>query len=444
MIHKFKNNNYNFVLDVESGTILELDDLAYDLLGEKDLISPEDLNSELKENYSDEEILETYNELKSLKDNDLLYSQSLEEIPEFNKNINVKALCLHVAHDCNLRCSYCFAGQGDFKGERSLMSLETAKKAIDFVIEASKDRTNIEIDFFGGEPLMNYDVVQKTVEYARSKGAQARKNFHFTITTNGLLLTPEKRKWLNENMDNIVLSHDGRKEVNDHMRTTVNGKGSYDVITDNIIDMALERDGDKDYYVRGTYTSNNLDFLEDIKHFVDKGIKNISVEPVVAHKEDSYAILEEHVPELIEEYNKLAAYNLENDFNFFHFNINLDKGPCLYKRLSGCGAGTDYLAITPEGKIFPCHQFVSEEEFCLGDLDTGIVNAYIQEDFKDSDVTKKEKCLDCWCKYFCGGGCFANAYNFNENLNEPYEIACDLEKARIEAAIMLHSKKNSD
>lgn len=440
MIHKFKKNNENFVLDVETGTILTVDDLAYELLDENQLKSKESLDEEI---LSNPELNETYKELNSLIDSGLLYSPSTLELGDTIKNRQIKALCLHIAHDCNLRCSYCFAGQGDFKGERSFMSLETAKKAIDFVIEESGNRHNIEIDFFGGEPLMNFDVVKETVAYARSREKEANKHFNFTLTTNGLLLDEKKQDWINENMDNVVLSIDGRKEVNDTLRKTVSGEGSYDYIFNNIKDMALKRQGKQDYYVRGTYTHYNLDFTEDVKHFVDEGIKSISIEPVVAEPGDDYEIVEEDLDFIKKEYQKLAEYNLNNDFNFFHFNIDLDGGPCVYKRISGCGAGTDYLAVTPDGQLFPCHQFVSNDDFKLGNLDEGLVNTEILDDFAAAGMDNKEKCQDCWARYFCGGGCHANAFNMNQSLTEPYSLACEMEKERVENAIMLYYQKNN-
>lgn len=439
MIHKFEKNNSYYVLDVESGTVLELDKPSYLLLGDEAL---EDVNKVSLENndLNLEELQEAYDELKTLVDQGLLYSEPLDEEIEYIKHDQVKALCLHIAHDCNLRCEYCFAGQGDFEGSRSLMSLETAKKAIDFVVKESGNRHNIEIDFFGGEPLMNFDVVKKTVDYARSLEEKYNKHFNFTMTTNGLLLNEETQNWLDENMDNIVLSLDGRKEVNDSLRKTVSQDGSYDHIIDNILSMAKKREGKKDYYVRGTYTANNLDFSEDVKHFVDLGIKSISIEPVVTDESAPYRIKEENLEQIYEEYDKLAQYNLDNDFTFFHFNINLGEGPCLYKRVSGCGAGVDYLAITPEGKIFPCHQFVSNQDFCLGDLDTGINNTKIKESFAEASLENKEECSSCWCRYFCGGGCHANAFNFNQDLKIPYDLACEMERARIESAIMLYAQ----
>ncbi len=436
MIHKFKNNDKYYCLDVETGTVLELDSLTYQLLGEEDLIEPDGITG-----FDLEEVNEAYQELKELKEEGLIYSKALEDIKPID-NTGVKALCLHVAHDCNLRCTYCFASQGDFKGKRVLMPFEVAKKAIDFVVKSSGNRRNIEIDFFGGEPLMNLDVVKKTVDYARSLEEENNKHFRFTLTTNGLGLTPDVMNYLDETMDNIVLSHDGRPSVNDYTRKAINGGGSYEFITPKIVEMAkLREEQGKDYYVRGTYTGCNLDFSEDVLHLNSLGIKSISIEPVVTDENSEFGINKEDLPQLKKEYDKLAKLALDGEFRFFHFNLNLDQGPCLYKRLSGCGSGTDYLAITPEGDIYPCHQFVSNPDFKLGNLDEGLTNTKILEQFKQANLVNKIKCKSCWARYFCGGGCHANNFNFTKDLLEPYEISCELEKMRLEAAIMLASEQ---
>ncbi|MGI6108981.1 MAG: thioether cross-link-forming SCIFF peptide maturase [Eubacteriaceae bacterium] len=452
MIHKFKKNGCNIVLDVESGTVLSVDALVYDLLGEKGIVTPGEQIALISSHpeYTDEAIGAALSEIRELIREDMLYTENdaSEHNPFDMRRHDVKALCLHVSHDCNLRCEYCFAAQGDFNGERLLMSPETGKKAIDFVIANSGNRKNIEIDFFGGEPLMNLDAVKEILEYARSREADSGKHFNFTLTTNGVLLSDENMKWLDENMNNMVLSLDGRREVNDRMRKTVNGKGSYDLIKDDILKMAQMRDGKKDYYVRGTFTHNNLDFSEDVRFLADEGFKSISVEPVVAEDGCGYELKKEDLPQILAQYDKLAQDYLKRgtdeehpDFNFFHFNLNLDGGPCVYKRLSGCGAGADYLAVTPEGDLYPCHQFVGNTDFCLGNLDTGVVREDIREQFTEAHMLNKEACGSCWARYFCGGGCHANAWNFNKDLKKPYETACEMERCRVENGLMIYIKE---
>ncbi len=445
MIHKYKLNDYNIIIDVESGTVLTVDPLTYELLGEQAPVDQEAYPL-LEQRFGKEAVEGAIEEIRALQNEGLLYAVNNADLTDYAGSRSVKALCLHVAHDCNLRCEYCFAAQGDFKGDRLLMEAETGKRAIDYVAKNSGTRKNIEIDFFGGEPLMNLDVVKEITAYARSIEAEAGKKFNFTITTNGVLLNEENRDWLNENMDNIVLSLDGRREVNDAMRKTVNGKGSYDLIKDDILAMAELREGKKDYYVRGTYTAKNLDFANDVRFLADEGFKSISVEPVVAEDGCGYELTEDHVETLKDEYDRLGRMMLEDDcaFNFFHFNIDLDAGPCVYKRLSGCGAGVDYLAVTPTGELYPCHQFVGNEDFCLGDLKHGIVKPEVTELFKDAGIDKKADCSACWCRYFCGGGCHANAWNFNHDLKVPYHVACELEKRRVENAVMLYIAKASE
>lgn len=443
MIHKFYLNGLYIVLDVNSGTILTVDQISYDVLDHYKNQSRDEIVAKLSGKYDEEALLEVILEIEMLEKQGLLFTKNDYDPDAYQNNDLIKALCLHVAHDCNLKCNYCFASQGDFNGEKLLMPLEVGQKAIDFIIEQSKNRTNLEIDFFGGEPLMNFDVVKALVDYARSKEESHHKKFKFTITTNGVLLDDENMAYIDKNMDNVVLSLDGRKGVNDHMRRTVNNKGSYDLIIDKIKKMAALREGKKDYYVRGTFTKHNLDFSEDVASLAAEGFKSISVEPVVAEKDQDYAILEEDVKTICAEYDKLAKSYLKRgqegpDYNFFHFNIDLESGPCVYKRLSGCGAGRDYVAVTPEGDIYPCHQFVGNETFKMGTVDTGIKNPEIKNIFGEANLLKKEKCQDCWCKYFCGGGCHANAYNYNQTVMKPYEVACDLERRRVENAIMIN------
>ena len=447
MIHKFYLNGLYIVLDVESGTVLTVDKLTYDVLDDFGVLSRDEIVDKLKGTYPEDEILEVVLELEMLKAQGLLFTQGDYDPEVYQNHDLIKALCLHVAHDCNLKCNYCFASQGDFNGEKLMMPLEVGKKAIDFIIAQSKNRVNLEVDFFGGEPLMNFDVVKALVDYARSQEAAHHKKFKFTMTTNGVLLNDEIMAYLDENMDNVVLSLDGRKCVNDNMRKTVNDKGSFDIIIDKIKKMAAMREGKKDYYVRGTYTKHNLDFSEDVEFLAQEGFKSISVEPVVAEEGHDYAILREDVDAILKEYDKLALDYLSRkergvDYNFFHFNIDLDHGPCVYKRLSGCGAGRDYVAVTPEGDVYPCHQFVGNEAFKMGDVFKGIEHPEIKEEFGKANLLKKDKCKDCWCRYFCGGGCHANAYNFNKTIMEPYEVACEIERRRVENAIMIHIVEN--
>ena len=443
MIHKFYLNGLYIVLDVNSGTVLTVDEMTYEVLDDYKEMSRDQIVEKLKRKYPEEELLEVILELEMLEEQKMIFTKN-DYDPDVYKNHDlVKALCLHVAHDCNLKCNYCFASQGDFNGEKLLMPLEVGKKAIDFIIEQSKDRQNLEVDFFGGEPLMNFDVVKELVDYARSKEESYHKKFKFTITTNGVLLDDENMAYIDENMDNVVLSLDGRKCVNDNMRRTVNDKGSFDIIIDKIKKMAAMREGKKDYYVRGTYTKHNLDFGEDVNFLAEEGFKSISVEPVVAEEEHDYAILREDVDQILAEYDKLALDYLNRhekglDYNFFHFNIDLSNGPCVYKRLSGCGAGRDYVAVTPEGESYPCHQLVGNEEFKMGTVDEGIQHPEIKDEFGKANLLQKEKCQSCWCKYFCGGGCHANAYNFNHTVMEPYDVACEIERRRVENAIMIN------
>ncbi|MGO1370924.1 MAG: thioether cross-link-forming SCIFF peptide maturase [Senegalia sp. (in: firmicutes)] len=441
-IHKFKQNDKFVLLDVNSGAVHLVDELIWDLI---DLYKEKDLKlikEDLKDKYDMKLIEEGYEEIKELESNEMIFSNDnyLQDV-NMNKEKIVKALCLHIAHDCNLKCEYCFASQGDFNGEKAFMSLETGKKALDFLVKNSKNRRNLEVDFFGGEPLMNFDVVKELVYYGRKIEKENNKNFRFTITTNGLLLDQEKMDFINENMSNVVLSLDGRREVNDNMRKTINGQGSYDLIVPKFLDMANSRNG-KDYYLRGTFTSKNLDFSKDIMEMYKLGFKSVSVEPVVTEPEMEYAILEKHLATILDEYDKLSKEYIkikrkDKDFNFFHFMIDLNQGPCAIKRASGCGAGVEYLAVTPEGDLYPCHQFVGDEKFLLGNLDEGIKNTSLVDEFNEANVYNKEDCSNCWAKFYCSGGCHANAYNFNKNINKPYTIGCEMEKKRIESSISI-------
>ncbi|OFV71253.1 thioether cross-link-forming SCIFF peptide maturase [Acetobacterium wieringae] len=441
MIHKYKKNGLNIVLDVDTSTVLTVDELTFEVLDHYEGKTRAEIIASFQEKYSVTELNECLDELDGVKAAGLLFREMNYQRENYANEDLIKALCLHVAHDCNLKCAYCFAAQGDFDGEKLLMPLEVGKKAIDFIIAQSKNRKNLEVDFFGGEPLMNLDVVKQLVVYGKEMAAKNDKQFKFTMTTNGVLLNAETREYLNETMDNIVLSLDGRKEVNDQMRQTVNDQGSFDVIIDNIKAMAKMR-GDKDHYVRGTYTHHNLDFAKDVEFLAAKGFKSISVEPVVAEATHDYALTESDLPTIMAEYDALALSYLTRHeaglhYNFFHFNVDLDHGPCVYKRLSGCGAGKDYVAVTPEGDIYPCHQFVGNEAFKMGDVSNGITNGEIKKIFDAGNLLEKEDCQSCWAKYFCGGGCHANAYNFNGTIMKPHFVSCEIERRRVENAIMI-------
>ena len=463
MVHLYKNNGYNMVLDVNSGSIHVVDDVVYDvleLLNEaEDRRKEEGFRQEITdkmlakygEDITAEDMKDVFEDLDELEENGTLFTVDVykEGVIDFKKRQTVvKALCLHIAHDCNLACRYCFAGEGEYKGDRSLMSLEVGKKALDFLVANSGNRRNLEVDFFGGEPLMNFDVVKELVAYGRELEKTHDKHFRFTLTTNGVLLRDDVIEFANKEMDNIVLSIDGRKEVHDHMRPFKNGKGSYDFILDKFKKVAESRNQQK-YYVRGTFTHYNLDFVKDVLSLADEGFEQISVEPVVAGPEEPYAIREEDIPQICEGYDELAKEMLKRKkegrgFNFFHYMIDLSGGPCVYKRLSGCGSGTEYLAVTPWGDLYPCHQFVGEEEFCLGNVDDGIVNTEMRDTFKLCNVYAKEECRNCFAKFYCSGGCAANAYHCHQDINKPYEIGCELQRKRVECAIMLQAAYAED
>ncbi len=439
-VHKFKLNNKNIILDINSGSVHVVDKLVWDIIEFYENNSMEEIVSKLESAYPVDSIKEAYSEIQDLISNGLLFSDDIYiDDFKYNEENIIKALCLHIAHDCNLRCQYCFASQGDFDGERLLMPLEVGKKALDFLVENSGNRVNLEVDFFGGEPFMNFDVVKELVAYGREIEKKKNKRFRYTITTNGLMLNKENMKFINDNMDNVVLSIDGRKQVNDEMRTTINGEGSYDIIVPKFLDFVKMR-GNKGYYARGTFTSKNLDFSNDVLALRELGFKSISVEPVVASPEHDYALLEEHLGTILEEYEKLSKEYIklkkEDDaFEFFHFMIDLNQGPCFIKRIVGCGAGTEYLAVTPEGDFYPCHQFVGDESFKMGNVFSGINNLELREKFKQANVYSKDECKECWARYYCSGGCHANAYNFNKDINKPYRIGCEMEKKRVECAI---------
>ena len=453
MIHLYKNNGYNIVMDVNSGSVHVVDDIVYDMVpllesvyesaSEENFVD-EALKASAELSYTQEDKKEVSEAIYELAKAGQLYTKDVYEnyIFDFkNRQTVVKALCLHIAHDCNLACKYCFAEEGEYHGRRALMSFEVGKKALDFLVANSGNRINLEVDFFGGEPLMNWQVVKDLVAYGRSLEEPHNKKFRFTLTTNGVLLNDEVLEFCNKEMANVVLSIDGRKEVHDKMRPYRGGQGSYDGIVPKFQKVAESRD-QMNYYVRGTFTHHNLDFSKDVLHLADLGFEQISVEPVVAPPEEDYAIQEADIPVLLEEYDKLAKeiirYRKEGKgFNFFHFMIDLEGGPCVAKRLSGCGSGTEYLAVTPWGDFYPCHQFVGNEEFLMGNVDDGIVRTDIRDCFKTCNVYAKEKCKKCFAKFYCSGGCAANSYNFHGNINDAYDIGCELQRKRIECAIMI-------
>ena len=449
MLHKFSMNGINILMDILSGAVHAVDDVAYDIA---DIYPDEGVDAlceRFSDKYSREQIEEAVGELEELKEAGLLYTEDeYEQVLEQVKNRApvVKALCLHVAHDCNLKCKYCFAEEGEYHGKRSLMSTEVGKKAIDFIIANSGNRRNLEVDFFGGEPLMNFEVVKEIVEYGREQEKLHGKNFRFTITTNGVLLDDEKQKYINENMHNVVLSLDGRKEIHDFMCPRAGGQGSYDLIVPKFQKLADSRN-QTDYYVRGTFTHHNLDFSKDIFHFADDlGFKQVSVEPVVADSTEDYAIQEEDLETIYKEYEKIAEELYirhktgEKDFNFFHFMVDLTGGPCVAKRLSGCGSGTEYMAVSPEGDLYPCHQFVGQPEFKLGTVFEGIKNNEIREEFANCNVYTKPDCKKCWAKFYCSGGCMANASHYAGSIMGTYDIGCKLQRKRLECAIMIKAK----
>ena len=444
MIHKFKFKDNNIVIDVNSGTIHLFDDLACDMIDkvDEDMSDkiPDELMNSFSKKYKSDDIISTYNEILSLyKSEQLFTSDCYEKFAKKMQSAPIKSMCLNVAHDCNLRCEYCFAAKGDFGCGRMLMSAEVGKLAIDFLIKNSGTRHNLELDFFGGEPLMNFNVVKEIVSYARSEEKKHNKNFRFTITTNGLLLDDEKIDFINKEMSNVVLSLDGRKEINDKLRVTPNGKGCYDIIVPKYQKLVSGRK-DKDYYVRGTFTKYNLDFTNDVLKMHELGFDQLSIEPVVSDPKLDYSIKEEDIPRVFEEYEKLADEIIKRKknnscFNFFHFMFDLDAGPCVIKRLRGCSCGNEYVAVTPQGDIFPCHQFVGEDKWKMGNLLNNTFSQDIKNYFSKTNIYKKEKCKKCWAKFYCSGGCNANNWQYEGDVLKPHHVACELEKKRIECAI---------
>jgi uncharacterized protein len=447
MLHRFSQNGYNIVLDVSSGTVHVLDDLSYKLssFADENMTEkpPKEALDELND-YDSSQINDAWAELYELyKDGTFCSKDNFKKYAVPNAKAPIKSMCLNVAHDCNLRCKYCFASTGDFGGGRALMPFEVGKAALDFIIRNSASRHNLEVDFFGGEPLMNFDVVKRLVEYGRKIEKEHNKHFRFTITTNGILLDDEKIDFINREMSNVVLSIDGRREVNDMMRPHVDGSGTYDEIVKNFKKLVSRR-GDKEYYVRGTYTHKNLDFSNDVLHLADLGFDQISIEPVVCADDSPYAIQEEDLLQIYSEYEKLAKAYIERrkegrKFNFFHFMIDLNEGPCIYKLLRGCGCGNEYIAVTPNGDIYPCHQFVGQDGFVMGNVlnESGIFTSDMKADFSKANIFSKDGCDTCWARYFCSGGCNANNQLYNKDMLKPLKITCKLEQKRLECALMI-------
>lgn len=453
MIHQYKLNGYNIVLDIYSGSIHNVDDVAYDVIEMYETHTSEEIVDAMLTKYghipdvNEAEILEVIEDIEMLKEKGKLFTPDLYEktasiYKNKSKNQVVKALCFHIAHTCNLTCQYCFARQGQYHGEKAFMSLEVGKRAIDFLIENSKTRKNLEVDFFGGEPLMNWDVVKQIVLYAREQEKIHNKNFRFTLTTNGMLIDDDVIEFANKEMHNVVLSLDGRKEVHDNLRKTGSGKGSYDTIVPKFKELVEKREG-KGYYMRGTFTHNNVDFTNDVFHMADLGFTELSMEPVVSDPSDPYALTDEDMVELFHQYEVLATEMIKRKkegraFTFYHYTLDLTGGPCIYKRVTGCGSGTEYMAVTPWGELFPCHQFVGDSEFSMGNVWDGVTKPEIKDEFKDCDIYSRPECRECWARLYCSGGCAANSYHATGSVNGIYEYGCKLFMKRIECAIMMN------
>lgn len=448
MVHQYKLNGYNIVLDSESGSIHTVDDVAYDVIELYQNTPKDDIAAVIAKRHgiSAEEVEEIIQDIEELKKDRKLFTKDIfsGQADLFKERQSVvKAICLHVAHGCNMTCGYCFAGDGEYHGPQALMSYEVGKRALDWLIENSGTRRNLEVDFFGGEPLLNFDVVKKLVAYGRQQEKEHNKNFRFTLTTNGVLLDDEVIDFANKEMSNVVISLDGRKDINDNMRKTRGGKGTYDMILPAFKKLAESRN-QQDYYMRGTYTHYNTDFTNDILHMADLGFKELSIEPVVAPDDAPYALKESDMPKLLSEYERLACEILDRkregkgrDFNFYHYMIDLTGGPCIVKRISGCGVGTEYVAVTPSGDLYPCHQFVGDEKFLLGNIYDSITNDSVCHQFKSCNIYSHEECADCFAKLYCSGGCAANAYHTTGSITGVYDMGCRLHKKRIECAIML-------
>ena len=449
MVHQYKLNGYNIVLDTCSGSVHVVDDVAYDIIALYKEKSADEIADEISAKYAadgvtKQDCLDCIEDVKSLESMQKLYTPDTYADMAFdfkNRNTVLKAMCLHVAHTCNLNCEYCFASQGKYHGERALMSFEVGKRALDFLIENSGTRHNLEVDFFGGEPLMNWDVVKQLVAYAREQEKIHNKNFRFTLTTNGMLIDDDVIEFSNKEMSNVVLSLDGRKEVHDRLRKDYTGKGSYDIIVPKFKEF-VERRGNKSYYMRGTFTHANTDFTNDIFHMADMGFTELSMEPVVCAPTDASALTEADLPVLFEQYEILAKEMIKRKregrpFTFYHYMLDLKHGPCIYKRISGCGSGTEYVAVTPTGDIYPCHQFVGDAKYLLGNIYDGISNTEVQNEFKLCNAYARKECEDCWAKLYCSGGCAANSYHATGKITGIYEYGCELFKKRIECAVML-------
>lgn len=447
MVHCYKNNGYNIVLDSNSGSVHAVDEVAFEVIDKYESRSKEEIILELCDKYPEitaDDIEEIFQDIEELKKEGKLFSEDKFKDLQIDikaRPTQLKALCLHIAHDCNMCCRYCFAGEGEYSGDRSLMSFEVGKRALDFLIEQSGSRKNLEVDFFGGEPLLNFDVVKQLVAYARSIEKEKGKNFRFTLTTNGVLLNDEVMEWANKECYNVVLSLDGRKETNDRMRRTRNDKGTYDLILPKFQKMAKERN-QQGYYIRGTYTHYNTDFANDILHLADLGFEQLAMEPVVTDPKMDYALQESDIPKLKDQYDLLAKEMCKRNregkgFTFFHYMIDLEGGPCIYKRISGCGVGTDYMAVTPWGDLYPCHQFVGDEKFLLGNVFDGVKNTDIVNEFKLCNVYSREACQDCFAKLYCSGGCSANAYHTTGKITGTCDMSCELHRKRVENAIMI-------
>ena len=446
MIHRYQLNGYNIVIDTASGSVHAVDEAAYDVIALYKEKTEDELVAEIMEKHglSRGDVLECLQDVRALEKDGKLFSEDIFEDLAFDfkaRPVVVKALCLHVAHTCNLNCSYCFASQGKYHGERALMSYEVGKQALDFLIANSGSRHNLEVDFFGGEPLMNWDVVKRLVAYARSQEAEHNKNFRFTLTTNGMLIDDDVIDFCNREMSNVVLSLDGRKEVHDRLRVDYAGKGSYDRIVPKF-QKFVEARGDKSYYMRGTYTRHNLDFTNDVFHMADLGFNELSMEPVVSSPNDPEALRAEDLPVLFEQYEILAREMLKRrkegrPFTFYHYMLDLAGGPCIYKRITGCGSGTEYMAVTPWGDLYPCHQFVGDEKYRLGNIWDGIQNEEVRNEFKLVNAYARPECKNCWAKLYCSGGCAANAYHATGSIRGVYEFGCELFKKRMECAVMM-------
>ncbi len=444
MIHKFKQGGENILLDVNSGAVHVVDDLTFEIVGKLDAgESTDEILNELAGNFPHEEILEVIDELRELKNSGELFAPDMDVPPTFQSVGIVKSLCLMVAQDCNLRCKYCFGAGGSY-GKRGVMTAEVGKAAVDFIIKNSGLRKHCEIDFFGGEPLINFKTVKAVTEYVRRREVETGKIFKLTLTTNGVALDDEKISWLNENNISLVLSLDGRQKVHDAMRPDLNGRGSYDKVLKNF-QKAIQSRGDDNYYLRGTYTNRNLDFASDVESMLENGFDVLSIEPVVL-KDSPLALTEKDLPRIFEEYDRLSEIYLERrragkGFFFFHFNVDLSNGPCVAKRLAGCGAGHEYFAVAENGDLYPCHQFVGREKYKLGNVFNGVEESarHWTKYFRESHVLNKPKCRECWAKYFCSGGCHANADLFNGDIRKPYEIGCEIQKKRLECAIYVQA-----